>query len=200
MTAITIPDRDGLLLEGLTLAAPAQVNRSEWTGTRKVVGMPGVELWTGRATIDLLNTEAKERPWRAFLFGLRGPANWFSWPLPCNTHIGPKPVVDAGATAGYTLPLTGMSPNARILRAGQFMTVPLPSGHSRAVCLTADLRADSSGDAEAEFEPALGEVPEADAEVETTDPFIPMALVESRQGFSLSEGISGASFDVEEAR
>lgn len=200
MAEIDVPDYEGLLLDGLDLAAPAQVNRSPWTGTRKVVGLPGVELWTGRATIDQLATEDEERPWRAFLFGLRGPVNWFRWPLPCNRHIGPKPVVDAGATDGYTLPLTGMQPNARILAAGAFMTVPLPSGHSRAVCLTAELRADASGDATAQFEPALGEVPDAADTVETTDPFIPMSLTESRQGFALDQGVSGASFDVEEAR
>lgn len=200
MAEIEVPDPDGLLLDGLTLASPAQVNRSQWTGTRKVVGMPGVELWRGRATIDTLSTEDEERPWRAFLFGLRGPVNWFRWPLPCNRHIGPKPEVDSGATDGYTLPLTGMQPNARILPAGAFMTVPLPSGHSRAVTLVEELRADGSGDATATFEPALGEVPTLGAEVETTDPFIPMALVDPEQGFALSEGVSGAAFEVEEAR
>lgn len=200
MSEIAVPDYSGLLLDQLDLFTPAQVNRSQWTGTRKVVGMPGVELWTGRATIDLITTEEEERPWRAFLFGLRGPENWFRWPLPCHRHIGPKPVVDSGASDGYSLPLTGMQPNARILRAGQFMTVPLPSGHYRAVCLTADLRADASGDAVASFEPALGETPTLGATVETVDPFIPMALSEDRQGFSMADGISGASFDVEEAR
>lgn len=200
MSEMTVPNRDGLLLDRLDLSAPAQVNRSEWTGKRKVVGMPGAELWTGRATIDMLATEDAERPWRAFLFGLRGPVNWFRWPLPCNSHIGPKPTVDAGASDGYTLPLTGIQPNARILRAGQYMTVPLPSGHNRTVCLTADLRADASGDATATFEPALGEIPDSGETVETADPFIPMSLADPTQGFSLSEGISGASFDVEEAR
>jgi hypothetical protein len=200
MSEIIVPDYDGLLLDGLDLHTPAQVNRSQWTGTRKVVGMPGVELFRGKATIDILATEEEERPWRAFLFGLRGPVNWFRWPLPRNSHIGPKPVVDAGATDGYTLPLTGMQPNARILRAGQWMTVPLPSGHYRAVCLTADLRADASGDATAAFVPELGEVPDAGETVETVEPFIPMRLSADRQGFAMSDGISGSAFDVEEAR
>lgn len=200
MSEITVPDAEALLLDGLFLSQPAQVNRSVWTGTRKVIGMPGVELWRGRATIDILATEEEEQPWRAFLFGLDGPVNWFRWPLPCHSHIGPKPTVAGGATDGYTLPLVGMQPNARILRAGQFMAVPLPSGHWRAVCLTADLRVNADGEATASFRPALGEAPTAGATVETTDPFIPMALVQSEQGFAQSDGVSGASFDVEEAR
>lgn len=200
MSEITVPDPDNLLLDSLSLSAPAQVNRSAWTGTRKVVGMPGVELWQGKATIDTIATEEEERPWRAFLFGLRGPVNWFKWLLPCNTHIGPKPTVAAGASDGYTLPLTGMQPNARILRAGQFMTVPLPSGHNRTVCLTNDLRTDASGNATATFEPALGETPVEGATVETVDPFIPMSPVEPTQGLGSADGVSGASFDVEEAR
>lgn len=200
MSQIVVPDYANLLLDGLDLHTPGQVNRSQWTGGRKVVGMPGSEVWYGRATIDLLATELEERPWRAFLFSLRGPVNWFRWPLPCHTHLGPKPVVGASATNGYTLPLTGMQPNCLILEAGQFMTVPLPSGHFRAVCLGADLRSDASGDATASFVPALGEIPEADAEVETTDPFIPMSLASDRQGFGMADGVSGASFDVEETK
>jgi len=199
VSEITVPDADNLLLDSLTLSSPAQVNRSVWTGRRKVVGMPGPELWRGKATIDTIAPEDEERPWRAWLFGLRGPVNWFRWPLPCQSHIGPKPTVDTGASDGYTLPLTGMQPNALILKAGQYMTVPLPSGHARAVCLTAELRADGSGDATATFEPALNETPTVGATVETTDPYIPMSPVESVQGLSSSQGVSGASFDVEEA-
>ena len=200
MAEITVPDYDDLILTGLSLSAPAQVNRSKWTGRRKVVGMPGVEVWSGAFAIDTIATEAAERPWRAFLFGLRGPQNWFRWLLPCNTHIGPKPTVDSGAGSGYSLPLTGMQANALILSAGQYLTVPLPSGKYRAVCLTADLRTDASGEAVAAFEPALSETPALGATVETANPFIAMSLVETTQGFSFADGVSGASFDVEEAR
>lgn len=199
MSEIVLPNTDDLLLDSLKLRSPAQVNRSVWSGRRKVIGLAGTEVWTGQATIDLLTTEEEERPWRAWLFGLDGPVNWFRWVLPCNRHIGPKPTVDTGASDGYTLPLTGGQPNARILRAGQYVTVPLPSGHARAVCLTADLRFNASGKATAAFKPALNETPTLGATVETVDPYIPMSLVEDEQGFSLNNGVSGASFDVEEA-
>lgn len=200
MAEITVPDADGLLLDELMLSAPAQVNRSAWTGKRKVVGLPGIELWRGKATIDILATEEAERPWRAFLLALRGPVNWFRWLLPCNTHAGAKPTVAAGAGNGYTLPLTGMATSQTILKAGQFITVPLPSGYQRAVCLTVDLVSNSSGSGTATFEPALGETPATGATVETLAPYIRMALTSTVQGLSQSAGISGASFDVEEAR
>lgn len=199
MAEITVPDPDELLLDRLTLVTPSQVNRSTWTGRRKVIGLSGTERWTGAVSIADIATEIDDRRWRAFLFALGGPENWFRWPLPCQTHIGPRPVVASGAGNGYTLPLEGMQPNALILRAGQFLAVPLPSGHVRAACLTADLRADGSGEATASFRPALNETPATGATVETTDPYIPMAPTEGNLGLSLDNGISGTSFEVEEA-
>jgi hypothetical protein len=200
MSEISVPDYDSLLLENLKPSAPAQVNQSAWTGGRKVIGQPGAETWRGQATIDMIATEEEERAWRVFLFALDGPVNWFRWMLPCNSHIGPKPTVAAGATDGYTLPLQGIQANARILRAGQYMTVPLPSGHNRAVCLLADLVADGSGNATATFRPALGEVPDEDDVVETADPFIPMSAVDDVLGLDSSDGVAGLTFDVVEAR
>jgi hypothetical protein len=199
MAEITIPLPDDLLLTRLSLSSPSQVNRSTWTGRRKVVGLAGAETWQGAVAIDGISTEEEERQWRAFIFGLGGPENSFRWPLPCNTHIGPKPLVNAASSDGYTLPLDGMQPNARILRAGQFMTVPLPSGHKRAVMLTADLVTNGSGQATAAFKPALTEVPANNAEVETVFPYIPMAPVESIMDLAMSNGVSGTGFEVEEA-
>lgn len=199
MSEVIVPIPGELMLDKLELSSPSQVNRSTWTGRRKVIGLPGVERWQGTVSIASIATETDERQWRAFLFALKGPANWFRWPLPCNQHGGSRPIVLSGATNGYTLPLGGMPSNTTILRAGQFMTVPLPSGHFRAVCLKADLVANGAGTATASFEPALNETPTVGATVETLNPFVPMSPVESVIGFSTSQGVSGASFDVEEA-
>lgn len=199
MAEIIVPLPDELDFDGPRLNSPTQVNRSVWTGRRKVVGLSGAETWQGKVSLSLIATEEEERQWRAFLFALKGPHNSFRWPLPCNRHIGPKPVVGADAEGGNTLPLTGGQPNARIARAGQYMTVPLPSGHHRAVCLVADLRFDASGNATATFEPALNEAPTQGVTVETAYPFVPMAPVDTLMGLTMSEGVSGTSFDVEEA-
>ena len=201
MTLIALPNTDDIVLNGTPrLSAPAQVNRSKWTGARKVIGMPGAETWTASVTIGPIATEEDERPWRAFLFALGGPENSFRWYLPCNRHLGGKPTVDTGASNGYTLPLTGMAASTTILRAGQWMTVPLPSGKYRAVCLIADLATDSSGKATASFRPALTETPTLGATVETGDPFIDFAPTGMVMGLDGEDGVSGTSFDVEEAR
>lgn len=200
MPEVTVPSGDHLILSRLRLSTPAQQNRSEWTGRKQVIGLPGAELWLGQIMIDILTTEEEERPWRAFLFGLRGPYNWFRCPLPCNQHAGAKPQVNAASSPGYTLPLKGLTPSVTILQAGQYMTVPLPSGRQRAVMLTAPLVSNASGLATAAFVPALGEVPANNATVETKDPFIPFSPVDPVQGFDMSEGIATTSFEVEEMK
>lgn len=199
MSEITVPVPVDLLKTDLRLNTPQQVNRSGWTGRRKVVGLPGTETWRGTVAIADIATELEERAWRAFLFGLAGPENWFRWDLPCQTHIGPKPQVNAATGSGYSLPLKSMAPNAMILRAGQYMTVPLPSGHQRTVCLTADLVTNGSGNATAQFRPALNEVPANNATVETSQPFIPMSPVSTDMGLATEEGVSFTSFEVEES-
>lgn len=201
MAEIAIPDdvADLVDFDQLDLDTPTQVNRSTWTGRRKVVGLAGAETWRGKVSLSLIATEDEERPVRGWLFALASPENHFRWPLPCNSHIGPRPTVASGASNGYTLPLTGGQPNARILRAGSFMTVPLPSGHARTVLLTADLRFDNSGNATAQFRPALNETPTLGATVETVEPYIPMAPVNPTMGLAMQDGVSGTSFDVEEA-
>lgn len=199
MTEIDLPPNAILLPESLTLVVPSNVLRSEWTGHRRFVGMPGVERWRGQLATFPASTERAAQAWRAFVFGLRGPQNWFRWPLPCNKHVGTRPTVGAGAGSDYELPLEGLTPNARIARAGQFMTVPLPSGHARAVVLTADLRGDADGNAIAYFEPALNEAPVEGAIVETSEPYIPVALVDSDTTLALGGGLTAITLAVEEA-
>ncbi len=199
MAEVIVPDYDELQVIELDFDEPAQVNRSAWTGTRKAIGLPGAGLWTGQIAVENIATEAEERQWRAFIAKLRGIQNWFKVYLPCQLHIGPAPVVAAGASNGYSLPLTGMSPSTRILEAGQHMSVPLPSGHVRAVRLTADLVTDLSGGAVAEFGPALNEVPTLGVAVETANPYVRVAASASRNPIPQNNGISGFTLDVEEA-
>lgn len=199
MPEILVPDYDGLTIDNLDPRVPAQVNRSGWTGRRKVVGLPGAETWMVSLTIDPLSTEVEERPWRAFLFSLRGQENWFKLPVACQRHIGPMPVVGAGATDGYNLPLAGMHPSTRILSAGQWLTVPLPSGHARLVNLLADLITDASGNATAVCNFALNEAPTAGVTVESARPYCPVASATPGIGLSWSGGVGGKTFDVEEA-
>ena len=200
MPEVIVPDTSELQILALDFNEPAQVNRSAWTGARKVVALPGGSYWSGRIAVENIATELEERQWRAFIAQLRGVQNWFKAPLPCQSHIGPPPTVAAGAGNGYSLPLAGMSPSTRILETGQHMTVPLPSGHNRAVRLTADLVTDAAGNAVAEYAPALNEVPSLGAIIETANPFVPVASTETNLTIPQSNSIASLSFDIEEAR
>lgn len=200
MIEVVVPNYDELNIEQLDFDAPAQINRSAWTGGRKVVGLPGAALWRGKVSVDGLTTEMEERPWRAFLAKLNGVQNWFRAALPCQTHIGGVPTVAGGATAGRTLPLSGMSPSTIILSAGQHITVPLPIGLARAVRLTDDLVTDASGNAIAQFSPALNQVPAFGTAIETANPYVPVTSSDTRLSIITTDSVSSFSFDIEEAR
>lgn len=199
MPEILVPDRKAITLDAYDLAVPSQVNRSQWSGSSKVIGLPGAEVWTAKITIDGLATEESEWPWRAFLLALKGQQNWFRLLMTCQRHIGPMPVVDAGAGDGYTLPLTGMAPSTTILRAGQWMTVPVAADSYRLVVLTSDLITDASGKAVAQVEPALRVAPTAGTAVETAEPFMQVRKADGSAGFSYSDAVAGRSLDLEEA-
>lgn len=199
MTLITVPDNSNLIIQSIDHDAPAQVNRSPWTGKRKVSGLPGGEIWYATATVEDIATEEEERQWRAFLMQLRGQQNTFNLLVGCQSHLGSKPQVRSGANSGYTVPLDGMQASTTILLAGQHMTIPLPNGHNRLVQLTADLTANASGEAVASFGPALNQTPAENATVETQEPFLPVAQTNSRNGLSYSQGVSGFPLDLEEA-
>lgn len=200
MAEIVVPAPSELILDSLRLRTPTQTNRALWTGASKKIGLAGAEMWMGAVSVRDIATEVSERQWRAFLWALGGPANWFRAHLPCNQHAGSRPTVAAGANAGYTLPLAGMTPSTTLLQAGQFMTVPLPSGRFRAVVLTAPLVTNVSGAGTASIRPALTEAPLLGVTVETLNPFLPVAPLEDELGITWAEGVGAFSFDVEENR
>lgn len=199
MTQITVPDYSAIILTDIAVDVPAIANRSIITSRRQVVGQPGAERWYLSATIDAIATEQDERPWRAFLFGLKGIRNYFHFRVACQAHSGSRPTVAAGASNGYTLPLAGMTPNTSILQAGQYMTVPLPSGHKRLVALLVDLVSNGSGNATATFNVALNEVPTTGATVETLDPYVPVSSTDRRTSISYDNAVTGISLSLEEA-
>lgn len=168
---------------------PAQVNRSGWTGTRKVIGLPGAALWSAKGTfVPILGADAAD-PWIAFFIGLRGQANCF--PLIAverrQTSIA-NPVVDAGANAGKTLPLAGLPPYATVLGSGMRMSVPLPNGHVRLVVLQAPLVANAVGKAVAVFLPELSLVPTAGATVEIREPYSLVSQTNPESGWDVGAG------------
>ena len=198
MTLITLPAGFDFVAEDWDFDVPGQVNRSKFTSRRKFVGLPGAEAWSCTLTVESIANEIDERLWRAFIVKCKGQENTFYVPANCQSPPSGA-TVGAGSTNGYTLPLTGMTPSTTILHAGEFMTVPLPSGHKRLVCLTADLVANGSGIATAVFGPALNEVPAFGAAVEIANPYCPMTLKARSNGWKKANGVSQFMIDAEEA-
>lgn len=195
---IAVPD-DSLLVDvNVFLLEPDQVNRSEWTGRRKVTGLPGPERWSATCRLRPRWTEKAKRPWRAFAAALRGQRNRFNLRVLCCQRIGVNPTVAAGAGNGTTLPLTGMTPNSFFLQAGQYMTVPFPSGHARLVMLTENLEVDGAGNGLARFVPELNEIPAFGAEVETRDPYLPVNSTEAQFGWENARGMMTGTLTLEE--
>lgn len=199
MAEIVVPDTSELILRRLDLDVPTQLNRSAWTGTSKAVGLPGAERWLATVDIGDVATDDSERPWRAFLFALRGPQNWFALPLPCNNVAG-NVAVGSGTKLARSIPISGMPVSATHLTAGSFLTITLPSGAFRAVCLMADLVANGSGNGTATFEPELPEVPATGAVVFAAQPFLPARNTVTTAGFSWTQAVAGTTLELEEYR
>lgn len=182
---------------------PAIVNRSGWTNTSKVVGLPGAGLWKGSGTFVTQIGEESALPWRGFFLALRGQRN--SFPLRAIERVRQtaiaNPIVQAGAGNADTLPVEGLPANTAVLRAGELMTVPLPSGHQRLVGLTAPLVSDAKGRAIARFAPELGEIPAAGAVVEIREPFALVRQTSEEPGWDVDVGQTYAfPFAFEEAK
>ncbi|GGB15158.1 hypothetical protein GCM10011380_00710 [Sphingomonas metalli] len=199
MAEILFPSGVELASEGWTLNEPAQVNRSGWTGTRKVVGLPGASLWSSTATIEGIATEDEEAGIRAFFVALRGMRNTFRLQAGCQQTDVTTATVRTGAGNSDTLPMENLPANATVLTAGKFLTVQLPSGHFRLVCLTLPLVTNGQGMGTAVFGPELGEIPVAGTAVELANPFALMAMTKP---FSLqrADGLANFSIECEEAR
>jgi hypothetical protein len=77
MAIIALPDGKWTSFD-LKLSQPAQVNRSEFTGARQVMQLPGAARWMATVEHAPIVGEPSIRPWRAFLAKLRGQANRFN--------------------------------------------------------------------------------------------------------------------------
>jgi hypothetical protein len=197
MADIALPsqDFDKLTVE---LDQNVQVNRSAWTGHRRITGMPGVQKWYASATLPVLATEAEERPWRAFFARAKGPVNTFDIQVACNQRTGSDPTFEA-QLATNSIRLAGLPANTTQLIAGQYITVALTSGHFRLALLTSDLIVNSSGKAVASFEPDLAGTPIPNALVFTINPITRTSLINTRQGWTRDGAETTIVIDAEEA-
>ena len=177
-----------------------QVNRSGWTGARKVLRLPGAALWKVSAAVKPMTREVDTWPWKAFLTELEGEANHFLMPYACNQTAAANPTAGAGAVQGaQTAPIAGMPAGLLYLHAGQALTFLLPSGLRQLVLLTQNLVANGAGAGLATFRGALREAPANGAAIEARNPVCEMALTSGDVGWDDDEGVFKVAFDAEEA-
>lgn len=201
--AIIIPP-EPLPLRGAKwrLSTPSQVNRSGWTGTSKVVGLPGAQLWTVEAEFRTIIGEGDAKKWRAFFLSLRGQQN--SFPVlagEAQQTAQPNAIILGGQNAGNAIVVSNLPQFAQVLETGDFITFRLPSGHQRLVGLTKPLFSDGNGQGLANFEPELGEVPADHVEAEIRRPWALMRLTSEPPGWDVDVGqIYSFRVSAEEAR
>lgn len=200
MAVVTLPANPVFVRRSWTPPAQNQVNKSGWTGARKVVRLPGAGVWKVSASILPISRERDSWPWKAFFTVLEGDANTFLMPFACSQTTAANPQVGNGAEQGDdTCPLVGLPPSALFLHGGRSLTFLLPSGRRQLVLLTQDIIANSGGAGLARFRAALRETPTPGAVVEARDTVCEMAMVSSSNPWDEDEGVYKFAWDAEEA-
>lgn len=201
MAVITMPSSPKPRRVQLSLRQPTQVNRSEWTGRRKVTILAGAPMWLLAAEYPPIVGEANILLWRAFLVQLQGQANTFRLRLSEGAQrVGSNPSVNGAGQTGTALSLSGLTPSATNLRAGHWLTVPLTDGTWQAVQLIADLTANASGVGTAAFRPWLRAAASNGGACESVYPWVELALTSDTTGWGVEPGqIYSLSLDCEEA-
>jgi len=171
-----------------------QVNKSAWSGNRKVMGLPGGESFAVSCGARPVTTMADERLWRAFLMKLRGAENHFNIVAACNqfTAATTNPSVSS-AIAGNSFATLANIPTGG-MKAGMFMTFSLTGGGKQLVCVTADTAA---GTQVVSFEPSLRK--NGTGSVEVKNPYCEVAMTRDDSGWNVQQGTFTISFEAEEA-
>lgn len=182
---------------------PAQRNRSGWTGTSKLVGLPGAQLWTANGTFVTIIGQDRAKPWKAFFLALRGQQNAFRLVAveKAQTAIANPRVVSGSPYTATSVMLEGLPASTAVLVAGDMMTIPLAGGHERLVGLQQPLVSDANGRATAVFEPEIGEPPIGGSAVEIQWPWSLVSQTSEPAGWDVDVGQTYSfQLAVEEAR
>jgi len=190
MALVTFPTNAKVISRKWTLQVPQQINRSSFTGRRKVIGLPGAEIWLLQATIEPLAREVQARSWRAFTASLRGAENFFRFPaLPTPQTGFANPKVAAVVAGNRAVALT----TAAGVVPGMHMTITQVDGYQRLVVVVGVVGAQVS------FEPYLYLDPLVTSDVEIQNPWGVMALSGGNAGWDDSNGLVGFTIDAQEA-
>jgi hypothetical protein len=192
MSNITLPATLAAKIKsrGYSMSTPAQANRSGWTGSTRIIILPGAENHKFSLTFDPLATETAIREARAFFYALRGIANTFDLPYLPTPQTGPNTTVSSGGAAGAT---TVTVASAAGILPGMPISIVLPSGHKRLVVVI------SKAGNVLTFAPAMTENAAVGAPVEVLNPVCRVRLQDPMFNYTDDMGIGGFAVDVEEA-
>lgn len=171
------------------LEVQQQMNRSSFTGKRKIIGMPGQDRWFAKVVVMPMARESQAREFRAFMAALRGQENTFRLPaLPTQQRTAANPTVTT-AVAGNRQVI--VSSNSGLV-VGMKATVQQINGHYRLVTIVG-----IAGTTIA-IEPALSANPTLAAQFIVNAPFGLMSL--DAAGFEEDDtnGIVTIGFGAEE--
>lgn len=175
-----------------TFDRPAQVNRSLYTGVRRVIANPWHGKWSAKVDLAVVQGETNFLAMRAFFAQLVGQINTFLLPATEGAQ-GPSDttVASGGAQGSNTLVMAASA----TVTAGMYATVTLPSGNRQMVMITV-----SSTGTTLTFEPKLRESAAVGAAVVLSTPSCHVALDDSKFTWDVAVWrLYGLSFSVEEA-
>lgn len=114
MALVTLPSILGIKRVQWLPHQPAQVNTSEWTGSRQTVQLPGKGRMTGSAEFVPLIGSARIEALRAFLADTEGPFNQFAIPAVEEQQLVSFPSIGNRSTITNRLG-TSVSANGRVI-------------------------------------------------------------------------------------
>ncbi|MFZ2996290.1 hypothetical protein [Sphingobium sp.] len=166
------------------LRQPTQVNRSEFTGRRRVTILSAAPRWSAQVTMPPIQGEDNILPWRAFFVRLQGKAHSFRL-IACErdqTSAGPI-TVKGGGQAGSSILTQGWGVAGEKLKAGHFATI-----NDQLLQLTAPVVANGAGEATLSFGPYIRFNPANAAPVEVRRPYALMSLSDEEAGWIAGKG------------
>lgn len=180
-----------------TVDQPAQSNRGEFTGRRRVTLLPAAPRFYASVDLGVIQGETAIAPWRAFVIDLDGIANRFRLIAVEGDQLADTPAVTVrgAGQGGFSLVTQGWGAAGVRLRRGQFITVA-----DQLLCLMADAVVDGAGRATLSFKPYLRLSPPDGAAVEVRRPYAIMSMSDPQNGWSADIGKTyPVSFKCEEA-
>ena len=174
---------------------PAQANRGEFTGRRRVTLLAAAPRLYAAVTLPAIKGEPNVYAWRAFVVDCDGIANRFRLVACERDQIAGVAVRVAGASQfGRTLKTSGWGSAGLKLRRGQFVTVG-----EQLLTLMADVVAAADGTATISFKPYIRVVPADNDPIEVRRPYAVMSMSDPRNGWAVDIGQDYAlTFQCEE--